>query len=442
MHTLNNIKITEEIILECLKELDKNAIKYQKYKDYYEGKHDILKNYTMQDSRSNMKLVFNFPRKFVDVEVGYLLGKDVNYISKSGNQEIIDIIDYHMSHWVQEHDIALRKGSEIYGVSWELNYIDRDGEFKATVLNPLNSYVLEDGTVERNAIMAIYKYKKRFDDNDYIDVFVDNRIITYMVNENSLKKVDERTHIFDRVPVISCPANSERLSGFHDIIPLIDAYNNLNSDLCNEVADHRNAYLVIENATIEEKDLGKMKQMGIIQVPDNANVKWLIKDINDNFVQNELNLLEKKIYDLSDQVNFNENWASNTSSLALKNKLLNLENRVAMREAIMENVIKQRLRNFFEYIKVKEGKEYDYRDVSVEFTRNLPTDLSATADMITKLQGIASDETLLSQLPFVANPALELEKRRAEQEAERIDIDNINFSTDIEDYITGDEDEQ
>lgn len=434
---MDNFKVTEKIILECLKELDKNAIKYQKYKDYYEGKHDILKNYTMQDSRSNMKIPFNFPRKFVDVETGYLLGKDINYISKSDDREIIDTIDYHMIHWVQEHDISLRKQSEIYGISWELNYIDRDGDFKATVLNPLNTYVLEDGSVERNAVMAIYKYKKRFDENDYIDVFVDNMIITYIVDGDSLKKIDEKTHIFDRPSIISCPANSERLSGFHDIIPLIDVYNNLNSDLCNEVADHRNAYLLIENAELDVEDLAKMKEKGIIQVPQGASVKWLIKDINDQFVQNELNLLEKKIYDLSDQVNFNENWASNTSGLALKNKLLNLENRIALREAIMENVIKQRLRNFFEYIKVKEGKEYDYKDISVQFTRNLPTDLAGLSDMISKLKGTVSDESLIAQLPFIANPTLELEKRRAEQEAEMIDLDRIPNEL-IEKYNLGD----
>lgn len=422
---MHRLEITEKIILECLKELNINAIEHQKYKNYYEGKHDILRNYTMQDSRSNMKLVFNFPRKFVDVEVGYLLGKDINYISKSGNQEIIDVIDYHMTHWVQEQDIALRKQSEIYGISWELNYIDKDGDFKATVLNPLNSYILDDGTVERNAIMAIYKYNKRFDDNNYIDVFLDNKIITYIVSGEGLTKINERTHIFDRVPIIPCPANAERLSGFHDIIPLINAYNNLNSDLCNEVADHRNAYLLIENAELKVEDLQKMKEAGIIQVPQGAEVKWLIKDINDQFVQNELNLLEKKIYDLSDQVNFNENWASNTSSLALKNKLLNLENRVALREAIMENVIKQRLRNFFEYLKVKQGKEYDYKDISVQFTRNLPTDLAGISDMISKLKDIASDETLLAQLPFVANPQLEIEKRKTEKEQELIDLDKF-----------------
>ncbi|PRR80688.1 Phage portal protein, SPP1 Gp6-like [Clostridium liquoris] len=69
------MQIDENFILQCLNE--PNKIHYQRkiYKDYYKGNHSILKNYRMQDSRSNMKLVFNYPRKFTDNETGYLLGK-------------------------------------------------------------------------------------------------------------------------------------------------------------------------------------------------------------------------------------------------------------------------------------------------------------------------------------------------------------------------------
>ncbi|MET3212152.1 UNVERIFIED_CONTAM: SPP1 family phage portal protein [Paenibacillus sp. PvR008] len=126
--------------------------------------------------------------------------------------------------------------------------------------------------------------------------------------------------------------------------------------------------------------------------------------------------IERKIFDMMDQVNFNENWASNTSSLALRNKLLNLENRVAMREALMEKAIKQRLRNFFTFLHIKEGIQYDYRDIAVKFTRNLPTDLVGMADVIVKLQQVVSQETLLTLLPFVENPKLEFNKFHAEQQ--------------------------
>ncbi len=422
------MQITEQIITECLNELHSIAIAKQKYADYYNGQHAILKNYAMQESRSNQKLIFNFPRKFVDSEVGYLLGKPVNYVSKPDQDKAIHNIDVHMNHWDKEHNLQLRKQSEIFGESFELNYIDSDGQFSATVLSSLNAYVLEDGTAERNVLLGLHKFTRRLDKQVYLDVYTDHEILHYTIGSDNksnqmkqnqspeLKYIGKHNHIFGRVPLISCPANTERKSGFHDVISLFDAYNALNSDLVNEIADHRNAYLVIENAKLEAEDLLNMKKMGIIQVPAGGKVSWLTKEINDSFVKNELDNIERKIFDMMDQVNFNENWASNTSSLALRNKLLNLENRVAMREALMEKAIKQRLRNFFTFLHIKEGVQYDYRDIAVKFTRNLPTDLVGMADVIVKLQQVVSQETLLTLLPFVENPKLEFNKFHAEQQ--------------------------
>ena len=65
------MQITENLIIECLNKLVLNSSIKQKYKDYYEGNH---KNYQMQDSRSNMKLVFNYPRKFMDNRARLHLG--------------------------------------------------------------------------------------------------------------------------------------------------------------------------------------------------------------------------------------------------------------------------------------------------------------------------------------------------------------------------------
>jgi len=418
------LNINEELIIQCLRELEKNSRTKKIYKDYYEGNHAILKNYQMQDSRSNMKLVFNFARKFVDNEIGYLLGKPVNYISKSDDDNIVNAIDLNMNFWDKEHNINLRKQSEIYGEAYELNYINTDGEFAATIMNPLNCYVLEDRTAERNVMMAVHKFTKQFDDKQYLDVYTDSEILHYQIGTVSggsnfsgggLTLIGRHSHIFGRVPITICLANSEKKSGFQDVISLFDAYNALNSDLVNEISDHRNCYLIIENAKLEETDLLKMKQMGIIQVPSGGKVSWLTKNIDASFVQNELENIEHKIYDLMDQVNFSEKFASNTSSLALRNKLLNLENRVSMREAYMEKVIKERLKNLFVYLQKKEGKAFDYRDVSVKFTRNLPTDLPGLSDVIVKLQNICSQETLLTLLPFVENPKLEVNKFKAEQ---------------------------
>ena len=80
----------------------------------------------------------------------------------------------------------------------------------------------------------------------------------------------------------------------------------------------------------------------------------------------------------------------------------------------MEKAIAGRLRNLFLYVRKKEGRAFDYRDVAVKFTRNLPTDLAGLADVIVKLRDTCSQETLLTLLPFIENPGVELEKFKKE----------------------------
>lgn len=428
------MELTEQLIKQCLTELRKQQSAKQKYMDYYQGKHDIIFNYRMNESMSNEKLVFNYPRKFVNSMTGYSLGKPVNYVSKSGNDQVVHDIDYHYSSWEKEHNQNLSKYSEIFGVAYEINYITKSGEFRALVTHPLNMFVVDDGTDERNVELAIHTFQKQFDKSKYLDVYFGNKIYHYSLNgTNGLTLIGETEHIFDNVPVNICMANGEGTSGFQDILTLVNAYNILNSDLTNEISDHRNAYLTINGAQLKQEDLEQMKKLGIIQVPLNGKVEWLIKEMNAEFVANMMKNIEEKIYDLCDQVNFNEKWSSNTSSVALRNKLLALSHRCSLKESIMETTLKKRLKNLFRFLKVKENKDYDYRDISIKFQRDLPFDIQTLADSISKLKDVVSQETLLTLLPFVENPALELEKFRKEQEYQRelemknrIDLDLLN----------------
>ena len=97
----------------------------------------------------------------------------------------------------------------------------------------------------------------------------------------------------------------------------------------------------------------------------------------------------------------------------------------------MEKVIKQRLKNLFVYLLKKEGQFYDYRDVAVKFTRNLPADMVGLADVIVKIKDICSQETLLTLLPFVENPKIEIDKYNEEHSK----MDTINNPTPVSNQV-------
>ena len=65
------------------------------------------------------------------------------------------------------------------------------------------------------------------------------------------------------------------------------------------------------------------------------------------------------------------------------------------------------------------GKEADPINLKVEFTRNVPNNVTELVDAVVKLDGKVDKETLLSLLPFVDNPKDVLEKLEADIEADK-----------------------
>jgi hypothetical protein len=59
---------------------------------------------------------------------------------------------------------------------------------------------------------------------------------------------------------------------------------------------------------------------------------------------------------------------------------------------------------------------YDATDIKIKYTANIPMDDVATADIVSKVGDLFSDETKASLFSFVDNPSLEIEKRNKEQQ--------------------------
>ena len=50
-----------------------------------------------------------------------------------------------------------------------------------------------------------------------------------------------------------------------------------------------------------------------------------------------------------------------------------------------------------------------WRDIKIDFVRNIPADEAAIINMINALKGTVSDATLLAQIPFITDVQAELE---------------------------------
>ncbi|MEH6957227.1 phage portal protein [Neobacillus drentensis] len=414
-----------EVVLKLIEKIDLNKVKYSKLERYYNGDHDILHEKGKSDpTKSDMRAYFNYCRKMVQNTVGYILGKPVNYSSKSGNKEFIDLIDYYFSSWEKEHNINLKLKSAIHGSAYEVSFINTKGEYQCAYFTPLEMVVLHDGTVDSKVSLAVRKYKLEFDETEYVEIWDSVNYSRYTKNGSNLTLLEQKPHRFSRCPVRKLKNNDSEKSTFEDIIRIIDMYNSLHSIATQEAIDFRNAYLVLKNCSLEQTEAQKMKENGIIILPnEKASAEWLVKNPNSQFFKDLLTNLRDEIYVQSQQVNMNENFQSNTSGVSIRLKLQELENQSAISESIFERVLKDRLEFFCEWVKIALSKEFDARDINITFTRNVPVDEASIVTMVRDLQGIVPQEELLSWLPRVSNPSASVKKLKEEMDGTGLEKD-------------------
>lgn len=411
----------------CREEFLLNLPQYQKMEDYYNGFTDSLRDYEMVESRANQKISNNMLQKFCIEEAAYVCGNKITYTSHENNPDIIEAIRAETFHWSEKHDRELCLEAIKFSEAYELYFIDRDGLFSSIILTPRDSYVLRDDI--GNIVLVIRFFMKKFDlETRYADVYENNTVTHYTIEGESFVQygpVDDTK--FTRVPLSVCHIGSVHESLYTIIKGSQDAYETTISNLCNEISDLRSAYLVLTNCQVDDADLIKMKELGVMQLPNkDSSAQFLIKNLSDTFIQNALTTLMENMYQLSSHIDHNSKVSSNVSSLALKNRLIGLQNKCTNNQQAVYDTIKMRLRFLFEYLRVKQDKIFFYTDAIVTLLPNLPSDDLLTAQILTQLNGKVSTRTGIKQLSFISNVDTEMDLLEEEAKANSIGNELLN----------------
>ena len=407
---------------------------YKKREDYYNDKFDILQTYNTLSNRSNQIIIINYISSFIDREVSYAFGKKLNYIPKSEDKEIIDVINKETAHFSIKHEQDLALNLSIYKKVFELCYINNNGQFSTKIINPTQGYLCYDDY--GNKQFFLYAFNKKFDDTNYIDVFTDNKIIHYKLSKfNKLDKIGESRHYFNEVPVSETTLNRT----VYDIIKTLnDSLCWLVSDSANIISDFRVAYLTITGADITEEDLAKMKELGVLVIPTGGEIGWLLKNVNDQYIMNQINTYVDKMYELTGHINNNAVPPSNNTGQATRARYTSLEQRCQNLIDSVLDLIYNRLRLLFKYVKIKTNKEFNYFDIEIKQVPNIPYDLLTLSQFISQIGENMSLESKLSMLPMISNPELEIEKLKKEQEGQ-IDLDLLNSLLEKQEAVDADE---
>lgn len=403
--------------------------KLQKYKDYYDGAQAILNKRYTDASKPCNKTVINYAKNIVDSYDGYLATPGmISYKSTDDIEEIMNILRYND---YQAEDSAFLLDALVYGTAAELMYLDEKAQTRFRLINPTTCFGIYDDSLTGDLLYFVRIYKaSEWDDSDlyYMDVYDDVNITHYEMAGMSGTPVykEQEPHHFSQ-----CPANifslPDERSIFDCIIPLQDAVNEVLSSEIDDYSAFCDAYLALIGVDAEAEDIAAMKANRVMILPSDASATWITKGSNDVQVENILKRIHDSIYRIAACPDFSsENFVGGVSSgIALKFKLSGMELRAGKIEAEMKKALQRRVEIICGIATLKLGEEV-FRDITIEFKRNVPTDTTEIISLVNTLKGTVSDATLLTQLPFVSDVQEEL---NALDEQRRRNMSLYSFTT-------------
>ena len=111
-----------------------------------------------------------------------------------------------------------------------------------------------------------------------------------------------------------------------------------------------------------------------------------------------------------------ENFSGNVSGVAMEYKLLGIENITKIKTRYYRKGLRKRIRIFCRWLAMNAKGSIDPSHVTAIFTRAMPKNLLEISQYVANLKGVVSMKTLLSQIPFVSDPDMEIEAVREENE--------------------------
>ena len=464
MIQLSNIKSLEEKdipkLVETVKaELDKKAKLYERYRRKTKDSEII----TGKD-----KLNISFEKYIIDNASGYLGGKEPTYevqvtsdkqkqgLLKKILQKVIPSESYAdemktiIDHIVDYND----DGTENYSLvkdllttasCYEILYENNDNEIVYTRKDPLQTQAIWDYSVPRNLIGIVNLYEETdIDGTTKTVVQLTDDVGTRVYKGNSGSSFYERiedeepaNHNWGDVPydVVEIP---DGIGLFEPVIDLIDAYEELVQNIKNTFKYNDKAKLkvtgyrpnepllikdetgkLVENKARVQEDEALLKAP-VFYTPDDGDIDWIIKNIDDASTQNTLKTyidLIMMVTGVPQTTDLGFTKADNAS--AIDRKFFTLEQVTTQAMQLLKMAYKRRWELIFNRYNLK-GQRFDFRDIKITLNKNLPNNINEVIEMYLKLRGLISDETIIERLPLDLDANSESIKVN-EQEQEDLD---------------------
>lgn len=414
--------ISSKLLFSCIKEHKVEVeARLNKLNEYYDGKHKILDRTFKNKSIPNNKIVCNHAEYISDIATGYVFGVPITYSgdgSKELNANFTEIDE-------DSHNNELALDLSIFGRAYEYLYMNNDEKprVELAALSPLNTFLVVDNTVKEKPMFAVHYYPnitlENVIKNYTVEVYTETEKLIYEIStldsdSSIVTEIDLEEHFFKGVPIIEYQNNKKSRGDFEGVIPLIDAYNKLQSDRVNDKEQLVDAFLIVVGQSLGDTNdevtetVRLLKEEKIIELDEGGDAKWLVKSLSEDQVEILKKSLKDDIHEFSKVPCLtDENFVGNSSGVAMKYKLLGFEQLGRTKERYFKRGLRERLK-LIENLENARLNNIKLEDIDISMKRSLPVDNELLAKIATETEGFLSWETRIKNY----DPEIDIDEER------------------------------
>ena len=410
-------------VLDMVRQHEMSSSRELMLEAYYKN-NNAINRATKANGKANHKVAHPFAHQLVSTMVGYFASEPVQFDIE--NEEVKAQLDDFLKY--NDFDRVFTKvvtDSCVYGVGTMTTFIDQKGLVRFASVNPTELIVIVNNDVLEDIHHVIRHWRCESNDGEivrYIEVYDSEKIRKFYLNDEEVFDEIVEEHFFGDVPFTLFYANADQMAIFERVIPLIDAYDLLESETLNLVSDLADAILLIAGVELDDTMMSQINQMRLLNVSDiNENavdVRYITKDAPTN--EEAKQRLHDDIFSLAMIPNLNgKDFGEALSGTALKLRMASME----FLASVMEGFAKLGLRRLIELWAnvgaLLGGTSTDeiIKNLSIRMTRNTVSNEAEQIQNALQLSSLISQESVLALLQaFIPDVEVELERLNTEKE--------------------------
>ena len=351
----------------------------------------------------NNRLAHDLPGYIATMAAGYLVGSPVRYAAPQGQEDAFAAVrEAYAAANVESVDAELAMDAAVFGRAVELCYADALARPRVAQMDARRAFVVYDDTVEHAPLFGVLRREVLDRDlrrrGERVDVYGAHEVVHYeRAGAEDPREVGREAHFFGDVPVVEYWNNAREEGDFEPVMELIDAYDALQSDRVNDKQQFTDAVFVLKGVGALGVEDTEEEAAGEVLSPAGKADAESGNELLRLSLKSDIHKLSM-VPDLTD-----EQFAGNVSGVAMRFKLLGLEQLTKIKERWFREGLRTRLKRFCAFLALRGEAEVDAGRVEIIFSRSLPVNELETAQTLSAYRGLVPDRLLLSQVPFIGD---------------------------------------